>query len=759
MEAIVRLAIPRGAAVTDAALWIDGQPRAATFVERERARTAYESVVERRRDPALVTWDGAGFVAISIFPLAGTESRRFELEWIEPAAIEDGFVQYRAPTLAEGERLVARATVDVDGRTLEPGSSEIVQLAPAAAAGAADVLQAHAPGDPFRRVLVRAPINVAAPRIVLVAETSAAMRLRDRAWQQAALDRIVSALPDGARVTLLAADWLMTPVVDQADPAAFRRAMPALDAIASAGALHMQRLLDGALARASAAGADAVVFVGRGADAFPGDPYEAPVRRLRAGGVRVLVMGAEQVPRSLADAAALSGGDVLPSDFATGSTTALVREALAARPPPPAYVARGIDRWWPLRTATGGTVWLARTLEPPHSRDTAPIAVGEADAADLLALWDRARIATRDAEPRATANRVAAAALTPLRALLVLETDADYHVFGLKTPDAPPERKLAEEQARSAQLLRPLGKDAAALPEGALGIVGTGAGGTDLGTLGPNWAGDDVVGASRSGYGRGAGGLGGRRSHGPEVTPGQFNIRGTLDKEIVRRVVRRHLNEVRYCYEQALLKQPGLGGWITLQLTIGASGSVIATGLQSSTIGNSRVEACVQQAMRRWEFPPPVGGALTIASYQVVFTPADAADSAARTVLSRRSDDRGPDDGTDGRAREALAILGGRGPLSARVERVAAHLGLDPTSDPENAAWSIQRDGAPTDEVLLAARLLAAAGRRDDAIRVLSERAVADPAEIAAELRRMHAGAEAAMVLSLAARGSTTETN
>src|SRR4030095_7935445 len=46
--------------------------------------------------------------------------------------------------------------------------------------------------------------------------------------------------------------------------------------------------------------------------------------------------------------------------------------------------------------------------------------------ADLLALWDRARLAWRDRDGDA-----AVTALTPMRALLVLESEQDYRRFGI----------------------------------------------------------------------------------------------------------------------------------------------------------------------------------------------------------------------------------------------------------------------------------------------------------------------------------------
>ena len=165
---------------------------------------------------------------------------------------------------------------------------------------------------------------------------------------------------------------------------------------------------------------------------------------------------------------------------------------------------------------------------------------------------------------------------------------------------------------------------------GGSGLVGTGSGGGgtaegtiglgNLGTIGAIRGIDDSHG-NGSGYGRGAGGLGGRRARAPDVIPGQANVRGSLDKEIIRRIIRRHINEVKYCYEQELTKKPELGGRIMVQFTIAASGQVIASVLQNSTMGNARVENCTVQAVRRWEFPKPLGGGIVIVSYPFLLTP------------------------------------------------------------------------------------------------------------------------------------------
>src|SRR5262245_21423348 len=127
-EALIRLPVPRGAAVVDAVLWVNDRPMRGAFVERQRARDIYTSIVVGRRDPALVTWDGPGWIAVSIFPLEKNRPRRFELDWIEPAAEVEGRVMYRVPVISEGDRVVGRASVTVDGRRLRGATEDLVAL-------------------------------------------------------------------------------------------------------------------------------------------------------------------------------------------------------------------------------------------------------------------------------------------------------------------------------------------------------------------------------------------------------------------------------------------------------------------------------------------------------------------------------------------------------------------------------------------------------------------------------------------------------
>ncbi len=115
------------------------------------------------------------------------------------------------------------------------------------------------------------------------------------------------------------------------------------------------------------------------------------------------------------------------------------------------------------------------------------------------------------------------------------------------------------------------------------------------------------------------------------------NARGSMAKEDIRRVVRSHIDEVKACYEQELTKEPSLFGEIMVQFTIAASGEVIASVLQSSTMGNGRVENCAVQAVRRWQFPRPVGG-IVIVSYPFDLTPSAWIPLAPRSAGARGVD-------------------------------------------------------------------------------------------------------------------------
>jgi len=153
---------------------------------------------------------------------------------------------------------------------------------------------------------------------------------------------------------------------------------------------------------------------------------------------------------------------------------------------------------------------------------------------------------------------------------------------------------------------------------GGLGMRGTGvgAGGTGQGTLGVGRLG--TIGSCsgpRCSHGNGpgyGGGVGRLRRQRDRVNIRDMHssarVLGSLSREAIRRVVRRNLRQVRFCYEQGLQQNPSIEGRVTIAWTIDPNGRVQSSNVAGSSLGNGEVESCIANAVRRWSFPAPEGG-------------------------------------------------------------------------------------------------------------------------------------------------------
>lgn len=84
-------------------------------------------------------------------------------------------------------------------------------------------------------------------------------------------------------------------------------------------------------------------------------------------------------------------------------------------------------------------------------------------------------------------------------------------------------------------------------------------------------------------------------------------VRGTLDKSMIRRVVRQHVNQVKFCYERRAQLDATLEGKVVVQWTIATNGTVPSSAVVSSTLADPEVGRCVADAVRTWTFPPSPG--------------------------------------------------------------------------------------------------------------------------------------------------------
>ena len=95
-------------------------------------------------------------------------------------------------------------------------------------------------------------------------------------------------------------------------------------------------------------------------------------------------------------------------------------------------------------------------------------------------------------------------------------------------------------------------------------------------------------------------------------------VKGTLDKDIIRNVIKGHISEVKRCYESELLKNSSLAGKVMVRFTVGREGKVVESKVEESTLANPVAEKCITDAVLSWEFPKPKGGGVVVVSYPFV---------------------------------------------------------------------------------------------------------------------------------------------
>ena len=165
-----------------------------------------------------------------------------------------------------------------------------------------------------------------------------------------------------------------------------------------------------------------------------------------------------------------------------------------------------------------------------------------------------------------------------------------------------------------------IGAKGVQMGSGGLGGSGSGLGGggsaDGLGGLG-----NKGTGRGSSGYGTGGGSYGKKKKGGIGKIGGAPIILGSLDKSLIDAVIKRNMNQIKYCYSRELNKNPSLGGKIVVKFVIAKDGSVSKADIKTSTMGSPAVEGCIKSRFRKFKFPEPKGGGIVIVSYPFIFNP------------------------------------------------------------------------------------------------------------------------------------------
>ena len=165
-----------------------------------------------------------------------------------------------------------------------------------------------------------------------------------------------------------------------------------------------------------------------------------------------------------------------------------------------------------------------------------------------------------------------------------------------------------------------IGAKGTQIGSGGLGSRGSGLGGggtaEGLGGLGTRG-----TGGGASGYGSGGGNFGTTGAGAGVSAGGDPIILGALERSVIDAVVKRHMAQIRYCYQRELTSDPNISGKIVVKFVVSKDGSVASAATKSSTMGNAAVEACVNSRFLRMQFPQPKGGGIVIVSYPFLFRP------------------------------------------------------------------------------------------------------------------------------------------
>lgn len=92
-----------------------------------------------------------------------------------------------------------------------------------------------------------------------------------------------------------------------------------------------------------------------------------------------------------------------------------------------------------------------------------------------------------------------------------------------------------------------------------------------------------------------------------------------LDLTLVAREVKRHMGDLKQCYERRLRVHPELSGKVVMHWYIATDGKVPEQCVTEDTLGDEEVVACVNKLVEECQFPAPSGGPVDV-SFPFVFS-------------------------------------------------------------------------------------------------------------------------------------------
>lgn len=132
-----------------------------------------------------------------------------------------------------------------------------------------------------------------------------------------------------------------------------------------------------------------------------------------------------------------------------------------------------------------------------------------------------------------------------------------------------------------------------------------------------------VKGQAAIGYSDGVKGVTMSGTGGNKISLGtaDADVEEGLTKEEVGKVIHAHMKEVRYCYENTMVRASRVDGKVILDFTINGKGRVakVADRKPAANAIDPALGECIMRRLKTWQFPFPKGGVTVDVSYPFIF--------------------------------------------------------------------------------------------------------------------------------------------
>jgi len=128
LEAHYVFPVPRGASIIDFSMTVNGKLVRGELLEKDKARTIYEGIVQKSKDPGLLEQVGTNLFRVRVFPVLPNARQRIEMTYLERLTVDGGACRFVYPLLCPGGAKTTKAD-DFDFRWRLTGAVPIKDVA------------------------------------------------------------------------------------------------------------------------------------------------------------------------------------------------------------------------------------------------------------------------------------------------------------------------------------------------------------------------------------------------------------------------------------------------------------------------------------------------------------------------------------------------------------------------------------------------------------------------------------------------------